>query len=131
MRARLLSTNGPYLEAIVCVEGRELCLMDEFSVSGATAPAIGDEFDLELISFLDDNETWEEMFSGNPDQKLDLEPLGGWRYRAYGPVIRIAPVIVDCGLAQIEGPVQSNDPRLVGEYLAFSVARLSGRGYMT
>ncbi|WAC62677.1 hypothetical protein OVA13_14955 [Pseudoxanthomonas sp. SL93] len=104
--------------------------MDEFSVSGATAPAIGDEFDLELISFLDDDETWEEMFSGNPDRKLDLESLGGWRYRAYGQVIQIEPVIVDCGLTRIEGPVQSNDARLVGEYLAFSVARLSGRGYM-
>ncbi|WP_284308545.1 hypothetical protein [Hydrogenophaga electricum] len=105
--------------------------MDEFTVSAASAPDIGSEFDLELTTLLDDDETWEEMFSGNSEQRIDLVPLGGWRYRAFGQITQINPVMVDCGLVQVEGPVQSNDSGLTGEYIAFTITRLGGYGYAT
>ena len=131
IRAQLLTTQGPYLEAIVRINGHDLCLMDEFTVSAESAPDIGSEFDLELTALLDDDETWEEMFSGNPEQRIGLVPLGGWRYRAFGQITQINPIMVNCGLMQLESPVQSNDSRLTGEYIAFTVARLGGYGYAT
>lgn len=126
-RAHILSTDGPYLEAIICIEEQLLCIMDEFSTAGDPSPEVGQQLNLELITLLDDDEPWESMFRGNPERKTGLEPLGGWRYRAYGQVTQVQPVVVDCGVILVEDPVHSNDSGLIGEYIAFTITRLGGR----
>lgn len=130
VRAKLISTEGPYLEAQIEVEGRRLCVMDEFGVHAASAPQPGQEFDFEFSPTLEDDEEWEAIFNGNPDGKVGLEGLGGWRYRAFGKITGISPVIVDCGLLEVEGVVNSNDPRIIGEAVAFTISRLGGYAHL-
>ena len=131
VHAKLISTEGPYLEAVIEVQGQRLCVMDEFSVSAATSPKIGEEIEFEFSPFLDEEEEWEAIFSGNPENRMGLEQLSGWRYRAFGKVVSVNPVVVDCGLFQAEGVVNSSDPRLIGEPVAFIVTRLGGYAYAT
>jgi hypothetical protein len=88
-RARLISTQGPWLELL-------------------------------------EPETWESIFASNPGNKIGLEPISGWSYRAFGRVISIAPVIVDCGLLRVEGVVHTHDPSVIGAYVAFTISRLGG-----
>jgi hypothetical protein len=129
VRAKLISTEGPYLEAIIEHQGQRLCVMDEFSVCEASAPKVGTEIEFEFDPFIDEDESWESIFSGNPEGRIGLEQLSGWRYRAFGKVISVNPVVVDCGLLRTEGVVSSSDPRLIGEPVAFIITRLSGYAY--
>ena len=80
--ASFRSTQGPYLEAIIEINGVSLTIMDEFSVDARNIPNIGAEFDFEFNTQLDENESWESIFSGNPDKKIGLVNLVGWQYRA-------------------------------------------------
>lgn len=129
--ARFLSTEGPYLEAKIEVGGTCLCVMDEFSVDERNIPKAGAAFEFEFSPCLNDDESWECIFSGNPDKKTGLEHLSGWRYRAYGKIISINPVVADCGLLSVEDVVQTNDPRVIGEFVAFTISRLGGYAYAT
>jgi hypothetical protein len=131
VRAKLISTEGPYLEAVIEVQGQRLCVMDEFSVSAASCPNVGEDIEFEFSPCLDENEEWEAIFSGNPEGRMGLEQIQGWRYRAFGKVIGVNPVVVDCGLFRVEGVVNSIDPKLIGESVAFIVSRLSGYAYAT
>lgn len=124
--ARLISTKGPYLEAVIEACGQHLHVMDEFSVCADTCPRIGEEFEFEFYPFLDEDEEWESIFSGNPSGRIGLEHLGGWRYRAFGTIVGVSPVVVDCGLFTVEDVVSSSDARLVGESVAFIISRLGG-----
>lgn len=129
VRAKLISSDGPYLQARIEVDGVVFTVMDEFGVCAKTVPEVGEEFDYEFSAELLEDEEWERIFSGNPDGKVGLEPLGGWRYKAYGKVVGINPVVVDCGLLQIEDVVSSHDPALIGEKVAFTISRLGGYAY--
>lgn len=131
IRAKLISTEGPYLEAIIEVQGQLLCVMDEFSVSAATSPKFGEEIEFEFSPLLDENEEWDAIFCGNPNNRMGLEQLSGWRYLAFGKIVSVNPVVVDCGLFQVEGIVSSSDPSLIGEPVAFTVTRLGGYAYVT
>ena len=122
--AKLLSSEGPYLEAVVEVHGQRLCVMDALDVGAGVAPQPGEVFDLAFGVLDDDDETWEQMFAANPEGRQCLVPLGGWRYRAYGRVVGVQPVVVDCGVLQVEDVVNSQDPALLGATLAFTIARL-------
>jgi len=126
--ARFISTDGPYLEARVEVDGIRLCVMDEFSVDERNIPKPGAEFGFEFAPCLEDEESWESIFSGNPHQRIGLEQLAGWRYRAFGRIVSIDPVVVDCGLLQVEGVVSTHDPKVIGEFVAFTISRLGGYG---
>jgi hypothetical protein len=57
---------------------------------------------------------------------MDVDHLESWRYRAFGKVVSIKPVLVDCGLLSVEGVVHTHDPRVIGEYVAFTISRLGG-----
>ncbi len=105
--------------------------MDEFSVSAASSPKLGEEFEFEFSPFLDESEEWEAIFSGNPEGYMGLEQIQGWRYRAFGRVVSVNPVVVDCGLFKAEGVISSSDPNLIGEPVAFLVSRLGGYAYST
>jgi len=123
--ATFISTAGEYLEAIIEVNGQRLTVMDEFSLFLADSlPKTGELCEVEFNTYLDEDETWEEIFAGNPDKLGLIEQIEGWRYRAFGKIISVNPVVVDCGLLQVEGVVCSTDPRLIGEYVAFSITRL-------
>ncbi len=130
-RVKLISTKGPYLEAIIEVDGQLLCVMDEFSVSTITAPRAGESFEFEFSPQIDEDESWEDIFSGNPEHRKGLESIAGWRYKAFGQVTQIGPVKVDCGLFHVEEVVNSSDPHLVGEWVAFTVTRLGGYAFAT
>ena len=124
-RARLISTNGPWLEAVIEIEGRRLTVMDAFSFMGPdTCPKPGQEIEVEFSPLLLEDEPWDSVFAGNPSRRVGLDQLDGWRYRAFGRVISIEPVIVDCGLLTVGDVVRTHDPRVVGEYLAFTISRL-------
>jgi hypothetical protein len=128
-RVRFLTTNGPYLEALIEVEGQVLCVMDEFSVDERSLPKQGDEVEFEFTASLFEDEAWEEIFAGNPEQKKGLEQVDGWRYIAYGQIISIAPVQVDCGVLTVEDVVHTNDSNVVGKYVRFTISRLGGYAY--
>jgi len=126
-RARLISTEGPWLEAVIEIDGRRLTVMDEFSHVGPDAsPEPGDEIEIEFSSLLLEDEPWDAIFTANPRRRVGVDHLDGWRYRAFGRVISIEPVIVDCGLLRIADVVQTRDPRVIGEYVAFTISRLGG-----
>jgi len=129
MRVTLISTEGPWLEAKVKAGDRILTVMDEFSIDEGTAPTVNSEFDVELSAFVDEDGSWEEMFSGNPERKREVRQLDGWRYQAFGKVISIDPVVVDCGLLEIPDVFHSNDSRVVGEFISFMISRLDATQY--
>ncbi len=122
MDAKFINTEGEYLEAKIEVKGKVLHVMDEFT---SESIASGDKVQIEIVAGLYyEDEEWESMFSGNPDGKKELEHQSGWRYRAYGVITSIKPVMVDVGLFKIEAPIESNDEKLVGESIAFTIERL-------
>ncbi len=126
VKAKFVSTEGAYLEATIEIDGRTYCVFDEFSVDVRSTPMRGTEFEFELSNFVDEDESWEEIFSSNPEQKIEIEQIEGWKYRAFGRVIGISPVRVDCGLFIEEGVIDTHDDRVIGEYVAFTITRLSG-----
>jgi hypothetical protein len=128
MRAKFLSTEGEYLEATVLINGVEYCIMDEVSLCQSSSPKVGDEFELEFQTELGD-ESWEEIFSGNPDKLKGLECVGGWKYNAYGQIVSTNPVCVDCGVLIEEDVIHTNDPKVIGEYISFTIERLGAYGY--
>ena len=75
---------------------------------------------------LDEDETWESMFQGNPNRLKCLEQIKGWKYRAYGQITSIHPISVNCGVFVEEDVLQTKDPRVVGEFIAFTISRLGG-----
>jgi len=122
MKAKFLSTEGEYLEAQIEVSGKILHVMDCFN---GDIYKCGDEINIDIQPglFFEDEE-WESMFTGNPNNEKKIEHQSGWSYRAYGIVKSINPVIVDCGIFSIEGPLETNDERLVGDSVAFTITRM-------
>lgn len=66
------------------------------------------------------------MFSENKDNIKDLiiKPNSDWSYSAYGQIISVNPVVVDCGVAEFDLGNFSRDERLIGEYIFFDISRL-------
>lgn len=56
VRARFVSSKGAWLEAQIEVDGRLLCVMDEFSVS-PEAPRPGAIVDVEFSTLCDEEES--------------------------------------------------------------------------
>ena len=87
-------------------------------------PKVGDAFEFEFSTMLDEEESWGSIFHGNPERKKCLEQIQGWKYRAFGEVISIDPVKIDCGVLIEEDVFHSHDPKVIGEYVAFNISRL-------
>ena len=119
-RAQLISTEGEYLEACIEIEGIRLQVMDAFSPCDENS-----EINLEFDAMLSEDESWEDIFAGNTEGRIGLEHISGWRYRAFGRIVSIHPVITDCGLLDIQNVIDTNDPRVVGEHIGFTISRLS------
>ncbi|MBS3820625.1 MAG: hypothetical protein KGY81_02550 [Phycisphaerae bacterium] len=123
MKATVICTQGADLEATIEITGQRLRVMDSFSSYDRRTPP-GTCIDITLSSLSFSDETWEQIFTGNPDKLKRLESLGGWRYRAYGQVRSIDPMVVDCGVDIADDVVSTHDPRVVGEYVAYTIDRL-------
>lgn len=126
MKTKFISTEGTYLAAIVEIEDISYCVMDEITLSADDMPKPGQYFDFQFSNLLDEDESWESIFTSNPQKKKCLVQLEGWKYKAYGEVISINPVVVDCGILQEEDVFHTNDPSVIGEFVAFTVSRLGG-----
>lgn len=124
VEARFVSTDGEYLEAIVEVAGEQLHVMDSF---GGSSMVPGQRIEIELEACVWDPGEWDEVFRSNPERKKALVWLEGWHYRALGQIVAVNPVVCDCGLIQVDGPISTHDPRCVGEFVGFKIQRLDAR----
>jgi hypothetical protein len=124
MTAKLLSTAGPWLEAVIEIDGETYSVMDEFSMDDRPAPSLGSCFEVEFSAFMDGDDSWDSMFSSNPECLRCLLPSEGWSYRAYGCIVSISPVVVDCGLLLVPDVLHTSDPRVIGEFISFAISRL-------
>lgn len=57
MIAKLLSTEGTYLEASIEIEVCEYCVMDELTLDVESMPKVGETFEFEFSNMLDDEES--------------------------------------------------------------------------
>jgi hypothetical protein len=122
--AKLISTNGPYSDAMLEIDGQVVCVFDEFSLDIRSSPTVGNIFNFDFANELDGNESWEDLFALNPDKRIGIDQIDGWEYRAFGKVISINPVQVDCGLFIEEDVFHTHDERVVGEFIGFKIFRL-------
>ena len=124
MRAKILKVaKEEGLEAIIEIENIAIEAMDCIGYSRHVSP--GDELEVDLtIGLANDNESWDEIFSGNSCCLKKLERLENWSYLAFGEIISIDPMIVDCGIAKFDGVIDTHDPGCIGEFVAFTIDRL-------
>ncbi len=126
MKAKLISTEGTYLEAILEINGLQYCVMDEITSNAETMPRIGEVFEFEFSNVINEEESWDSIFRSNPEKKKCIEKIKGWEYRALGEIISINPVKVDCGLLIEENVIYTKDPKVIGEFIGFTINTLSG-----
>lgn len=120
--ATFLYTEGDWLKAEIEVDGFRLLVMDEF---GGEILKSGQQVEIELAAESNDDDTWDGIFKRNPDKKKCLQHLSGWSYAAFGKIISVSPVVCDCGIVEIEGAIDTHDERCIGEYIGFTVSRLT------
>jgi hypothetical protein len=125
MRARLISTDGEYLEARIDIDGTVLHVMDQFSPAEC-----GDVLDIELFPMLDEHESNNDILDGNPERIRGLERIEGWSYRAFGIIRSLSPVTVDCGQIRIEDDDFEATGSGIGQAVAFTISRLSAQPRM-
>jgi hypothetical protein len=122
-RAKLISTRGRYLAAVIEVDQQIYHVFDEFSLD-----EVNNEeqhcFDFDWSIQCSDDENWDEIFKNNAEQKYGLVHLSGWTYHAFGQIVRVNPVVVDCQVLRVEDVVVSSDEQLVGEWIRFTICRL-------
>ncbi|USA52053.1 hypothetical protein NDN13_11160 [Acinetobacter sp. C32I] len=122
-RAKLISTRGRYLDAVIEVDQQIYHVFDEFSLD-----EIDNKeqhcFDFDWSIECADDESWDEIFINNVEQKYGLVHLSGWTYYAFGQIVNVNPVVVDCQVLQVEDVVISSDEQLVGEWVRFTICRL-------
>jgi hypothetical protein len=92
------------------------------------APDIGDEFEVKLSAEVDHSWSWDQMFSANPEQKIGLEPLDGCAYCAFGRILSVDPVRIDCGILVEERAIHTHDDRVIGDFVGFRVEVLDAEG---
>ncbi len=125
MKVTLVRTEGPGREAILNIEGCHYCVRDGFSWTAGRADG---DFEVSLSTVLDDSWSWEDMFAANPDHRIGLEPVEGCSYLAFGRILSIQPVLIDCGLIVEERALYTHDPRVIGDYVGFKILALDAEG---
>jgi len=86
----------------------------------------GKEYDV-AFDFLEGFDiAYDVMFSENADEIKDLVPKNGlgWEYSAYGKVISLNPVVVDCGFTTLDIGYKFREESLIDKYIFFDIARL-------
>ncbi|MFT3799764.1 MAG: hypothetical protein QM766_00965 [Burkholderiaceae bacterium] len=91
-------------------------------------PEVGDTIDVEFSCLHGEEQAWEQIFGSNPDRLRQLVPTGLWSYQAFGEIVSLGDSgdepQVACGVVELPLPVRTSDPRCLGEFVSFSVARL-------
>ncbi len=123
MKAIFKETKGDYLTATIEINKNQYFVMDHFYGEKLKK---NQQIEIELsVGVYSEEESWETMFSGNPDRTKSLNHIKGWGYQANGIITSITPdVMVDVGIAVLDAPITSNDQRLVGESISFKINRL-------
>ena len=126
--ATFISSEGDYLEAQIQVGGQRLIVMDCF---GGEDFKTGEQIEIELSVGLAADECWDAIFSANPDAQQCLVPQIGWCYRAFGIVEAIDPeVSVHVGIATLIAPIETNDPQVIGQPIAWTIQRLDAHSIL-
>ena len=100
--------------------------MDELTLDVDSMPKGGELFGFEFSNMLDEEDSWETIFQSNPEKCQCIQQIEGWKYKAFGKVISINPVKIDCGVLIEEGVFHTNDTKVIGEYVGFIISRLGG-----
>jgi hypothetical protein len=126
MRARLIASDSEEGGRVVLQLGEILLeAMDYLGHGLGDYPPVGSEIEIELTCLHSEEQTWEEMFSGNPGHLRKLVPTGGWSYRVYGCIAEVMPEVrVECGGIVLPAPIQTSDLRCIDTFVAFDVSRL-------
>jgi len=86
---------------------------------------------VELLPFggLEYPDSFEAIFSGNPEHLMKMERVAEWDYRCYGIIVEIErrDVIVDCGGILVVVPELTSDVSSLGQAIFFNVERLEVR----
>jgi hypothetical protein len=124
MKIKFIETEGFALQAKVEVNGKIFAVMDEISFPDRAVKP-NSIYEAEFTAMCIGNETWEEIFNGNPEKKKCLEQIEGWKYKAFGEITGVNPIIIDCGIITIEDDViNTHDERCMGEFISFEISRL-------
>ncbi|MFT4857285.1 MAG: hypothetical protein ACI9UV_000662 [Algoriphagus sp.] len=72
---------------------------------------------------------WDAIFNGNTDKELKIEKSKNseWSYYGYGEIKLIDPITADFGDIQLELGNWTNDRKVVGEYIYWTIERLDIR----
>ena len=126
MKAKILQlADDEGLPSVVEIDGISYVAMDCIGYGGPKVSE-GDLIEAEFtVGIEDSDESWDNVFNGNPERIKKLICIKGWSYRAYGEIISINPVVVDCGVAKFEDAIDTLDPRCIGEFVAFNIKRLN------
>jgi hypothetical protein len=125
LTAKLISSKGHALEAVIEIDGRRLHVIDLFG--GSDLPT-GTYVDVKLNPFIVEPGEWDEIFRLNPQRQLGFDRVSGSSYIALGQIVSVSPVVCDCGLLRIVDPFYTRDERCIGEYVGFRVDRLDATG---
>lgn len=123
MNVELLRTDGTGLEAEVVVNGEKLTVMDAFSPPLAPIGP-GQLRNAEFCANVFTEQTWEDIFSGNPGNLKMLKHVHGWTYEGYGQITAINPTVIDFGVLTLETGPPTHDERCIGEFVRLVIDRL-------
>ena len=124
MKIKIIETDGFNLQAKIEVNGKIFTVMDDIS-SPEDAIKPNSIYDAEFTTMCVGNESWEDIYKGNPEKKKGLEQIEGWTYKAFGEILQVDPIIIDCGIIKVEGDViNTHDKRCIGEFIVFELSRL-------
>ena len=123
MEVELIHTHGMGLAAEVVLNGQKLVVMDSFS-SPLAPMSPGNLKNPQFSANEFSHQSWEDMFSGNPDRDKRLEHIDGWKYIGYGEIVSVNPTILDLGDIQLETGPNTHDQRCIGEYIMIIIDRL-------
>jgi hypothetical protein len=125
----LRQTEGPNVELEIECSGRVRVVAEGLPAPGMVERKPGEKA---KICFQDDmsiDDVSVPFLEDNPQKRYGLEQIAPGRYRAYGRIINVDPVVVDCGPLQVEDIMRSTDRRLIGEWVAFTIGRLQAIGH--
>lgn len=77
------------------------------------------------FNILDFGIDFERFFGCNPNQEKCIKTTSRpWQYEAYGQVVSVLPLVVNCGDLPIVLDSKINDYKVVGSYVYFDISRL-------
>lgn len=85
---------------------------------------IGQQYDVKFECDVGDFKI-EAAFSGNPERAKRLEKISKWKYRGYGQIVSVDPILCDFGDIQLNIGKWSNDATIIEKFVCVEIARLT------